>query len=121
MGALGRKLRSLEGGRIAFWCPGCKEAHQIKVQVDGKAGPVWSWNQCTDVPTFEPSINVTGYERLTDEQHQALMEGSATNFEPKPLVCHTFVRNGRIQFLGDCTHALAGKTVLLPDYPSTEA
>jgi hypothetical protein len=27
-----------------------------------------------------------------------------------------FVTDGRIQFLGDCTHALAGQTVDLPDW-----
>lgn len=32
-------------------------------------------------------------------------------------VCHSFVRAGRIEFLGDCTHALAGQTVPLPPWP----
>jgi hypothetical protein len=32
-------------------------------------------------------------------------------------VCHSFVTDGRIQFLGDCTHALANQTVELPDLP----
>jgi hypothetical protein len=31
--------------------------------------------------------------------------------------CHSFVRAGRIEFLNDSTHALAGKTVDLPDLP----
>jgi hypothetical protein len=36
-------------------------------------------------------------------------------------VCHSFVVDGRIQFLGDCTHHLAGQTVDLPPWPySTE-
>lgn len=26
-------------------------------------------------------------------------------------VCHSFVRDGKIEFLGDCTHEFAGKTV----------
>ena len=38
-------------------------------------------------------------------------------FEPKPLLCHSHVREGRIQFLSDCTHALVGQTVDLPDIP----
>ena len=29
--------------------------------------------------------------------------------------CHSFVREGRIEFLGDCTHAMVGQTVDLPD------
>ena len=28
-------------------------------------------------------------------------------------VCHSFVTDGKIQFLGDCTHELAGQTVEL--------
>lgn len=35
-------------------------------------------------------------------------------------VCHSFVREGRIQFLGDCTHRLAGHTVDLPAFPFSE-
>jgi hypothetical protein len=27
------------------------------------------------------------------------------------------VRAGQIEFLGDCTHALKGQTVALPDWP----
>jgi Family of unknown function (DUF6527) len=122
MARLGRKLRSLAGGRVAFWCPGCNEAHQVRIANETTgSGPLWSWNQCTDVPTFEPSILVRGTERLTDAQHAALMEGSAKHFEPKNTTCHSFVRHGQIEFLGDCTHRLAGKTVPIPDFPSSEA
>jgi hypothetical protein len=32
-----------------------------------------------------------------------------------PNVCHSFVTDGRIQFLTDSNHALAGQTVDLPD------
>lgn len=31
-------------------------------------------------------------------------------------VCHSFIKDGKIQFLGDCTHALANQTVDLPDW-----
>jgi hypothetical protein len=49
-------------------------------------------------PTFEPSILI-----------------SIGNGPDAPrLVCHSFVREGKIQFLGDCTHELAGQTVPLP-------
>lgn len=48
---------------------------------------------------------------------------------PKCQRCHTFVgcngaQPGEITFLGDCTHALAGKTLPMADLPpfmSTEA
>lgn len=34
-----------------------------------------------------------------------------------PSVCHCFVADGAMQFLGDCTHALAGQTVPIPEWP----
>lgn len=34
--------------------------------------------------------------------------------EKKPMVCHSYVTDGKIEFLSDCTHELAGKTVELP-------
>jgi hypothetical protein len=33
-----------------------------------------------------------------------------------PTLCHTFINDGNIQFLADCTHKLAGKTVPVPDW-----
>ena len=35
--------------------------------------------------------------------------------KPLPSVCHSFVTDGRIQFLADSNHALAGQTVDLPE------
>ena len=34
--------------------------------------------------------------------------------------CHSFIRDGKIQYLNDCTHEFAGKTVELPDYTDNE-
>ena len=112
MSSLSAKLRSAEGGRLMFWCPGCDGAHQVGVG-DGH-GPRWDYNGNADAPTFTPSILVRGTQPLTDEEHAAIMAGKP--FEPKPLVCHSFVTDGLIQFLGDCTHNLAGQTVDLPDF-----
>jgi len=95
-----------------FWCPGCDGAHQVGVG-DGD-GPRWGYDGNPDAPTFTPSILVRGTQPLTDDEHAAVMAGKP--LEPKPLVCHSFVTDGRIQFLGDCTHSLAGQTVDLPDF-----
>lgn len=106
MGKLSAVLRSLEGGRLAFRCPGCDEAHHI--QVGEGPGPRWGWNGDVDRPTFTPSVLVTspanpdagpGFEEWLTERR-----------------CHSFVTDGRIQFLGDCTHALQGQTVDLPPW-----
>lgn len=105
MAAISKKLRSLAGGRVMFWCPGCDGAHQITVFDDpNRQGPIWGYNGNPDAPTFTPSINVTY------NGPDAGIDGAP------PAVCHSFVTDGRIQFLGDCTHALAGQTVDLPDF-----
>ena len=124
MSAFGAKLRRLEGGRVAFWCPGCGEAHQVTVGA-GLARPRWDFNGDGDRPTFSPSILVRGTrDDLSDEEWVALLGRTAGEREAMvadrrtSFVCHSYVREGRIQFLGDCTHALAGQTVELPDFPA---
>ncbi len=32
------------------------------------------------------------------------------------IMCHVYLMEGMIQFLGDCQHALAGKTVPMVDW-----
>jgi len=48
----------------------------------------WTFNGDVYKPTIRPSVLSTGTER-----------------------CHLYVTNGRIQYLGDCSHAMAGKTI----------
>ena len=50
-------------------------------------------------PTLTPSVLAQGVNR---------------DGEPVPYRCHSYVTDGRIQFLGDCSHALAGQTLDLP-------
>ncbi len=102
MGALSKKLRGGENGRILFWCPGCDGAHQV--YVGAGAGPRWGYNGDPERPTFTPSILVTYNGK------DAGIDGAP------PAICHSFITDGRIQFLSDCTHALAGQTVDIPDF-----
>lgn len=90
--------------QLFFMCPGCEYWHGVNVDNDNR--PRWSWNGSVDKPTFTPSILVrTG--RAVDPSYE-WEEGDP------PEVCHSFVTDGRIQFLGDCTHHLAGQTVDIP-------
>ena len=82
-----------------FQCPGCKCDHGIWVTpyYNGN-GATWSFNGDVNKPTFSPSIKVTC---------------------PTPkrmLICHSFVKDGKIEYLSDCTHELAGQTIELPEY-----
>ena len=131
MAASGSKLRTLEGGRVAFWCPGCGGAHQIMVSRDAAPdGPCWGFDGDGDCPTFTPSILVRGVridggdaeiERIIDtyqlpEDRERMLTDRRIN-----TVCHSYVTKGRILFLQDCTHHLAGQTVDLPDFPAGSA
>lgn len=90
-----KKILGPGGGRwVGFHCPACGTQHTICVL--GDKGPVWDWDGSDAAPTFSPSINVV-VERSDGRR-----------------VCHSFVRGGRIQYLEDCTHRMAGLTVDLP-------
>lgn len=72
---------------VVYWCPGCRDRHYAEVQKSaGIASPSWEWDLNTEQPTISPSVHYVGY-------------------------CHHFVRAGKIEYLSDCKHALAGQTV----------
>lgn len=86
------KLRAVndQAGHV-IWCQGCEGYHIIP--------PTWQFNGDLEKPTFTPSLLIR-YEY---------------GEERKQVVCHSLIRDGRIQFLDDCTHALAGQTVDLEE------
>lgn len=114
-------------------CPGCKEYHSINTKPGN--GPVWGFNDNVDSPTFTPSVLTWWDEPADDEKSEKLYDelGKLNAFSDEearkvlieqikaiPKVakrCHSFVANGNIQFLGDCTHELAGQTVRLSTLP----
>ena len=65
---------------------------------------VWEFNGDLDRPTFAPSI----------------LSHTTWGPERRPICCHSYVRDGRIQFLHDCTHPLAGQTLDLPEIQEAE-
>lgn len=81
-----------------FWCPGCKCEHWFKTTGDR---PRWTWNGNRELPTISPSI--VNSIKMT-------IGGTKTR-------CHLFIRDGQIQYLGDCAHHLAGKTVSMVPIP----
>lgn len=110
-------LRDAEGTTyLMFWCPGCDESHGPVVARTVAARPLWTWNGDRDRPTLSPSIRVRGKRRLTDDEYHRIVAGEQVDVPDR--TCHSFVRDGRIEFLGDCTHELAGQTVDIPEWPS---
>lgn len=74
-----------------FHCPGCDIPHAFTVKP--KFGTGWDFNNDLEKPTFSPSL-------LCDSKRR----------------CHLFLKEGKIQFLNDCHHDLAGQTVDCPDW-----
>jgi len=108
------KLRPCKDGAQEYnllwiWCPGCNEYHAVKVNIPSG----WGWNGNQEAPTITPSILVRGTKPISDEEAERILRGE--HIEPIRTVCHSFVTDGKIQFLGDCTHVLAGQTVELPE------
>lgn len=100
------RITNSDGGHYgyAFWCPGCKDTHAIPTVPHPKG---WTFNGNEERPTFGPSILVHEVKRQ-----------DGTVFSPR---CHSFVEDGRIRYLGDCGHALAGQTVDLPAWKGWNA
>ena len=125
---LGRKLRDMSGGQVGFKCPGCDEYHVVTVDPDYRAatGPFWGYNGIPDAPTFTPSVLVRSGHYATGGAPGNCWCDFAERFPDQPAdrykctICHSYVTDGRIQFLPDSTHALAGQTVDLPDIRDEE-
>lgn len=71
----------------AIFCPGCKNYHVFDER--------WIFNSDVDKPTFTPSMLVNQHRPETR--------------------CHSFVTDGKIQFLSDCFHELKNTIVDLED------
>ncbi len=116
MSALSKIMRDAVGGLLHFWCPGCDQVHGIRA-IGEK--PLWIWNGDTERPTFSPSILVK-YYRISPEGRAMIKRGDPPSdgdrYPGADMVCHSFIEDGRIRYLNDCTHALAGKTVDLPEW-----
>lgn len=81
---------------IMFTCPGCGNDHGVTVNAARNSqGASWGWNGSLDLPTFTPSI--------------------LCNRDIAEVRCHSFVTDGRIEFLADCWHKLKNQTVDLPE------
>lgn len=84
---------------LVFTCPGCGHPHAVRVSCTVPGRPLWGWNGDRERPTFTPSLLVR-YDFTDGRPH---------------VVCHSFVTDGRVRFLSDCTHAHAGETLDLPE------
>lgn len=115
-------LRTLQGGRVGFFCPGCREMHQLRIE--GASPGCWGFNGDYDRPTFTPSVLVRGIRapngdvmtEAEEAEYDAIFASGgreaalASRFGSR---CHSFVTDGAIRFLDDCTHDLRNQTAAL--------
>lgn len=78
------------GGWLAE-CPACGFGHLFD--------PRWKFNGDVERPTFEPSMLVHANPRSG----------------PPSVRCHSFLRDGVWEYLGDCQHEMAGQRVPVPE------
>mgnify|MGYP007123697900 CR=1 FL=1 len=88
-----------DASHVCLNLPGPIPTRIVPVQIKGtrKGTGNWTWNGSMRSPTLRPSV-------LTKH--------------PQPdgtLVCHSWITDGKVQFLADCSHELAGQTLDLFD------
>jgi len=99
------KVYKSSDGAYIIECPGCKRYHCYDER--------WEFNGDFEKPTFTPSyLSKYKHPKGYDNDNPAPLEYKG---EYVYEVCHSFVTDGKIQFLNDCTHEFAGQTLDLPD------
>lgn len=73
------------------WCPACNAPHSFDDR--------WKMSGTHEKPTFDGSMLV----------HES----------PGHPRCHSFLRDGVWEFLGDCTHDKVGQSIEAPDWSTT--
>lgn len=92
---------------LMYWCPGCEGGLKgsglhilpVNVNVDIEGLATWTWDYSLTVPTLSPSI-LTRYTS-----------------KGQSFLCHSYLRNGFLEFLPDSTHSLSGMNVQLQPLP----
>jgi hypothetical protein len=93
-----------------FYCEGCKGNHTINES--------WTFNDDLIKSTFTPSILVrSGHYMEGHTGDSCWCTYNAANPDHQAPFkcgrCHSYVTDGKIQYLSDCTHKLAGRTINL--------
>jgi Family of unknown function (DUF6527) len=123
-----RRINNQDGSIYGyeFVCPGCstdtqyvkvwgrehvidgikKRVEVHRIPAESGTGTGWQFNDDENLPSFSPSILVYPSDYFDPDKDEVILQS------PR---CHSVVTDGRIEFLADCTHSLAGQTVDLPE------
>jgi hypothetical protein len=95
------------GDHAFIYCVGCRGHHSLRIRMPEKPTEqeladlknnvhgLWTFNGDLEKPTFRASL---------------LIGKSWPGHR-----CHSFITEGKIQYLDDCDHELKGKTISLPE------
>ena len=94
-----------EADHLLIRLPGPSGRRFLPVQLKGTREGTgnWTWNGDVESPTLKPSLLITGGCRI-----------SATE-TTGDYRCHTWITDGKAQFLPDSNHSLTGQTLDLID------
>jgi hypothetical protein len=103
-------LRRKTDGYV-HWCPACEQMHSLPDS--------WNFNGDLNKPTFNPSFKTFGHQLELDAGGNWTGKWKLdAQGKPIPYTCHYILTNGILNFCGDCTHSMAGKSVPLPELPT---
>lgn len=108
-------LQVFEDGQYGFWCPACDTVHTLNTAI-------WTFNGDHDKPTFAPSVLITSGHYVTWYKEGSPCWCTYNRDHPEHpsrfacTKCHSFVTDGVIRYLSDCTHAMAGKEIKMEPY-----
>ena len=92
-----------KGGQLWHYCPACDDLHSVAIDEPYKNGSRWDFDGNVEKPSLSPSVKVT------------VCRTHDPDFENK--ICHYFLKNGRFEYLSDCTHKLAGMRIPMVEIP----
>lgn len=100
-----------EATHLRLTMPGPSMHIMLPVMIKGRreGTDCWTWNGDVEKPTLRPSVLTRGTTLPKEGEDPA----DKTNW--KPFVCHSWVTDGKAQFLDDCSHELRSQTVDLLD------
>jgi hypothetical protein len=90
-------------GKHWFHCPACDAPHAVPVGGEG-----WVKSGTPDKPTLHPSVKVTSHEIAYKD------DGSLDT--PIKTTCHFWLRAGRFNYCGDCTHEFSNESIPMVEY-----
>ena len=98
-----------EATHLQFKIPGPSDLITLPIILKGKREGTnsWTWNGDIEKPTLRPSVLNQGHNFLGGDPKD---KSQWIKFR-----CHTWINDGKAQFLDDCDHEFRGQTVDLLD------